>query len=59
MSMEKFRDKDLKDIKSTPFGYTLNNIDGSWISEKIIDKDGKDITDKVREAEDFLLKNSF
>ncbi|WP_295779377.1 hypothetical protein [uncultured Intestinibacter sp.] len=36
-----------------------NNIDGSWISEKIIDKDGKDITDKVREAEDFLLKNSF
>ena len=27
--------------------------------EEFIDKDGKDITDKVREAEDFLLKNSF
>lgn len=30
MSMEKFRDKDLKDIKSTPFGYTLSIIGGKW-----------------------------
>ena len=56
MSMEEFTDKDLKDITGVRY---QNNIDGSWISEKIIDKDGKDITDKVREAEDFLLKNSF
>ena len=56
MSMEEFTDKDLKDIKGVRY---QNNIDGSWISEKITDKDGKDITDKVREAEDFLLKNSF
>ena len=56
MSMEEFTDKDLKDIKGVRY---QNNIDGSWISEKIIDKDGKDITDKVREAEDFLLKIAF
>ena len=31
----------------------------SWIEGKIIDKDGNDITDLVRKAEDFLLKNSF
>lgn len=30
MSMEKFRDRDLKDIKSTPFGYTLSIIGGKW-----------------------------
>lgn len=36
-----------------------NKIDGSWIDGKIIDKDGNDITEKVKEAEDFLLKNSF
>ena len=28
--MEKFKDKDLKDIKSTPFGYTLSIIGGKW-----------------------------
>ena len=34
MSMEKFRDKDLKDIKSTPFGYTLSIlsvVNGKWL----------------------------
>ncbi|MDU1201782.1 MAG: helix-turn-helix domain-containing protein [Clostridiales bacterium] len=30
MSMEEFTDKDLKDIKSTPFGYTLSIIGGKW-----------------------------
>ena len=30
MSMEKFRGQDLKDIKSTPFGYTLSIIGGKW-----------------------------
>ena len=30
MSMEKFKDKDLKDITSTPFGYTLSIIGGKW-----------------------------
>lgn len=30
MSMEKFKDKDLKDITATPFGYTLSIIGGKW-----------------------------
>ena len=30
MSMEKFRGQDLKDIESTPFGYTLSIIGGKW-----------------------------
>ena len=30
MSMEKFRGQDLKDIRSTPFGYTLSIIGGKW-----------------------------
>ena len=30
MSMEEFTDKDLKDIKSTPCGYTLSIIGGKW-----------------------------
>ena len=28
--MEKFKNKDLKDITSTPFGYTLSIIGGKW-----------------------------
>lgn len=30
MSMKKFRNSDLTDIKSTPFGYTLSIIGGKW-----------------------------
>lgn len=30
MSMSEFKDKDLIDIKATPFGYTLSIIGGKW-----------------------------
>jgi DNA-binding HxlR family transcriptional regulator len=30
MSMKKFNDRDLTDITSTPFGYTLSIIGGKW-----------------------------
>lgn len=30
MSMSGFKDKDLTDIKATPFGYTLSIIGGKW-----------------------------
>ncbi len=36
-----------------------NGIEGSWISGPILDKDGKDITEIVREAETYLLENSY
>ena len=30
MSMKKFKNSDLRDITSTPFGYTLSIIGGKW-----------------------------
>lgn len=30
MSMKKFEESDFRDIKSTPFGYTLSVIGGKW-----------------------------